>query len=140
MRRGLGIGSEIQYRVLISDQRLDLRCSSPGVVGCPDVAPRILLDLLSGPSLKEVRKIPFLLRASAHKLHCHGVIAVLALEEERELLAIILEFLDAALAEAEVAVAWVDETWIAYCAGDFLLSGLRCLLILLISLDALPRF
>lgn len=79
-----------------------------------------------------MRQIPLLLRAAAHKLSCHGVLAVLALEEQRELLSIILKFFDAALAEAKVAVTGVDETWIADCAGHFGLSGLRWWLILLI--------
>ena len=119
LRRGLGIGSEIQYRVLISDQRLDLRRASPGIVGVSDVAPRILLDLLVVSLAEQMRKIPLLLGAATLELDRHGVLALLALEEQRELLSLVLKFLDAGLAEAKVAVARVHKAGVAHCAGLF---------------------
>lgn len=130
----LGVGSEIQDRILLfSDQRFDLRRSSPGVIWLANVSSRILLDLLVViPLAEEMREIPLLLRAATLKLHRDSVLALLALEEHGELLALILKLLDAGLAKAEVAVAGVHEAWIANCAGHFRLSGLRCQLILLI--------
>ena len=74
------------------------------------------LFLLLSHRCLQVREVPFLRGALAEKFHGDCIFAVFALKEERKLLSLILELLDAFFAEGETRVTGIDFIRFADCA------------------------